>query len=156
LDSFAPTIIEEARPFRNLLCRQRWGKNGQVRLVIPTGGPRSGPEWRNLAANETAAYNAIMAWSKTYYVYIMANQSRTLYVGFTDNIKRRVQQHRTGKVEGFTLRYRVDALVYLESFSDVHSASAREKQIKHWARAKKLWLIEQTNPNWRDLSDGWY
>ncbi len=97
-----------------------------------------------------------MAWSKTYYIYIMASQSRSLYVGFTDNIQRRVCQHKMGEIEGFTQRYRVDTLVYFESFGDVYSAIAREKQIKHWARGKKLRAIEQANPLWQDLSDGWY
>ncbi len=97
-----------------------------------------------------------MVRSKTYYVYIVASQTRVLYVGFTDNIQRRVSQHKTGEIEGFTQRYRVDALVYLESFSDVHSAISREKQIKHWARSKKVQLIERTNPLWQDLSESWY
>ena len=97
-----------------------------------------------------------MVRSKTYYVYIMASQSRILYVGFTDNIQRRVSQHKIGEIEGFTQRYRVHTLVYLESFGDVHSAINREKQIKHWARGKKLRLIERANPLWQDLSENWY
>jgi putative endonuclease len=97
-----------------------------------------------------------MARSKTCYVYIMASQSRALYVGFTNNIQRRVYQHKTGEIEGFTQRYRIDALVCFESFGDVSSAIAREKQIKRWARGKKLRLIERANPLWQDLSDGWY
>ena len=97
-----------------------------------------------------------MPGNRTYYVYIMSNQSRTLYVGFTNNIKRRVQQHRSGKVEGFTTHYRIGSLVYVESFRDVWSAIAREKQIKRWRRDKKLRLIASQNPEWHDLSDGWY
>ena len=95
-----------------------------------------------------------MSSCKTYYVYIMTNQSRTLYIGVTNNIKKRVHQHETGLTEGFTHRYNIDTLVYVESFTDVHSAIAREKQIKHWRREKKLRLIAQENPDWRDLSDG--
>jgi len=95
-----------------------------------------------------------MSGGKNYYVYIMANQSRTLYVGITNNIKRRVFQHRNGPAEGFTFRYKIAALVYVEMFSDAYSAIAREKQIKHWRREKKLQLIERENPDWRDLSDG--
>ncbi len=95
-----------------------------------------------------------MPVSKTYYVYIMANQSRTLYIGLTNNIRRRVQEHKDGLVEGFTLRYNIDTLVYIESFGDIDSAIAREKQIKRWSREKKLHLINQENPDWRDLSDG--
>jgi putative endonuclease len=93
---------------------------------------------------------------RIYYVYIMANQSRTLYVGFTDNIERRVQQHKAELVEGFTGRYNIDTLVYVESFRNAFSGIAREKQIKRWRRDKKLRLIAQDNPDWRDLSDGWY
>jgi putative endonuclease len=92
-----------------------------------------------------------MSVSKTYYVYIMANQLQTLYVGFTDNIKRRVWQHKSELVEGFTNRYKIGTLVYVESFSDVLSVIEREKQIKQWRRDKKLWLIAQSNPNWHDL-----
>jgi putative endonuclease len=95
-----------------------------------------------------------MPGSKTYYVYIMANQSRTLYVGITNNIRRRVWQHRTRLVEGFTHRYKIDTLVYAESFGDALTAIEREKQIKRWRRDKKLQLIAQSNPEWHDLSDG--
>ena len=101
-------------------------------------------------------YNSVMRASKTYYVYIMSNQSRTLYVGVTDNIERRVWQHKTKVVEGFTSRYRIGALVYVESFGDIWCAIAREKQIKGWGRAKKLGLIAKENPDWHDLSNGWY
>jgi putative endonuclease len=128
----------------------------ELACVISTGGPRGGPEWRNLVTNDKSPYNRDMVWSKTYYVYIMASQSRTSYVGFTDNIERRVWQHKTGEIEGFTERYKIDTLVYVESFGDVYGAIAREKQIKRWARGKKLRLIEQMNPDWRDLSGGWY
>ena len=95
-----------------------------------------------------------MSGGKTYYVYIMTNQSRTLYVGFTNNIRRRVWEHKTGLVEGFSHRYKIDTLVFVESFSDVFCAIEREKKIKRWRRDKKLQLIAQDNPDWRDLSDG--
>ena len=97
-----------------------------------------------------------MPGSRTYYVYIMSNQSRTLYVGFTNDIHKRVCQHKTGLVEGFTNRYKIDTLVYIESFGDVLSAIAREKQIKRWRRDKKLRLIAKSNPDWHDISDGLY
>jgi putative endonuclease len=138
--------------------------------VIPTEGPRTcghichfdrrpasgGPKRRNLAQQGILPYNDAMPGSKTYYVYILANQSRTLYVGFTNNIRRRVWEHKTGLIEGFTHRYKIDTLVYLESFGDVSCGIAREKQIKRWSRDKKLRLIAQDNPDWRDLSDGSY
>ncbi len=71
----------------------------------------------------------------------MTNQSRTLYIGITNNIKRRVHEHRTSLVEGFTHLYKIDILVYVETFSDAYSTIAREKQIKNWRREKKLQLI---------------
>jgi len=95
-----------------------------------------------------------MPGSKTYYVYIMANQSRTLYIGITNNIRRRVCQHRERLNEGFTHRYKIDTLIYVESFGDVITAIEREKQIKRWRRDKKLNLINQSSPDWHDLSDG--
>jgi putative endonuclease len=97
-----------------------------------------------------------MAGGKTYYVYIMSSQSRTLYVGVTDDVVRRVWQHKSGEVKGFTQQYNIHTLVYVESFRDIYSAIAREKQIKRWRREKKLTLILDANPEWRDLSDGWY
>lgn len=84
----------------------------------------------------------------------MTNQSRTIYVGLTNNIRRRVKEHKTGLVKGFTHRYNIDTLAYVESFANIDSAISREKQIKSWRREKKLQLINQENPNWRDLSDG--
>ena len=99
-------------------------------------------------------YNDTMLGRKTYYVYIMTNQSRTLYVGVTNNIRRRVYEHRAKLLESFTGRYNIDTLVCVESFSDVYSAIEREKQIKRWRREKKLQLIARENPDWRDLSDG--
>lgn len=97
-----------------------------------------------------------MPRSKTYYVYIMANKSGTLYTGVTGNIKERTWQHKDGLVEGFTKRYNITRLIYYECFGDVNSAIAREKQIKGWVRRKKLDLIAAVNPEWGDLSDDWY
>jgi len=111
-------------------------------------------ETRNLASQHSLLYNRRMPGNRTYYVYIMANQSRTLYVGVTNNIRRRVCQHRERLVEGFTHRYKIDTLVYVEAFGDALTAIEREKQIKRWRRDKKLQLIAQSNPEWHDLSDG--
>ena len=91
--------------------------------------------------------------SKQYYVYIMASRSRVLYVGMTNDLQRRVEQHKQKLVEGFTQRYNVTRLVYYEATNDVHAAIAREKQIKGWRRSKKTELIESINPPWNDLSD---
>jgi len=90
---------------------------------------------------------------KEYYVYILTNRSRTLYVGMTNDIVRRVQEHKEGRGSKFTSKYRINRLVYYESTNDVLSAIAREKQIKGWLRAKKIALIESLNPDWRDLSE---
>jgi len=90
-----------------------------------------------------------------YYVYIMASRSRNLYTGVTNSIYRRVLQHKSGEIEGFTKRYNINRLVYSEKFVYVTSAIAREKQIKAWTRAKRIALIESTNPTWQDLAEGW-
>jgi putative endonuclease len=95
-----------------------------------------------------------MPVTKNYYVYIMTNQSRNLYVGVTNNIHRRVEAHKAGLTEGFTSRYKIDTLVYVESFRNINSAISREKQIKYWRREKKLRLVNQENPDWHDLIDG--
>ncbi|MBI4301682.1 MAG: GIY-YIG nuclease family protein [Chloroflexi bacterium] len=91
-----------------------------------------------------------------YYVYIMTNHSDTLYTGVTNDLQRRVYEHKQKLVEGFTAKYNLNMLVYYEATEDVQSAIRREKQIKGWRRAKKIALIESTNPQWRDLSERWY
>ncbi len=90
-----------------------------------------------------------------YYVYIMTNESRTLYTGVTNDLVRRVYEHKHKLVGGFTTRYNVTMLAYFESSTDVASAIAREKQIKGWLRHRKVALIEATNPTWKDLSSEW-
>jgi len=97
-----------------------------------------------------------MRIDKQYYVYIITNKSGTLYVGFTNNIRRRIHQHKSKLVDGFTMKYNIDRLLYYETFSDVNSAIAREKMIKGWLRKKKIELINTINPNWIDLSEDWY
>ena len=88
-----------------------------------------------------------------YYVYIMANRSRTLCVGITNNISRRVYEHKHMLKEGFTRRYLIDRLVYYEATNDVEGAIQREKQLKGWVRRRNIALIESVNPTWRDFSD---
>jgi putative endonuclease len=97
-----------------------------------------------------------MYLQKWYYVYIMTNRSKTLYIGITSKIKQRVFQHKTGVFEGFTSRYKMDRLVYWEKFSRVHDAIAREKQLKGWRRIKKIQLIVSVNPTWKDLAEDWF
>lgn len=89
---------------------------------------------------------------RIYYVYIMTNSSRTLYVGVTNDLERRVQQHKLKQIPGFTAKYNITQLVYYEETADVLAAIAREKTIKGWLRAKKIALIESINPKWLDLS----
>ncbi|HEU65785.1 MAG TPA: GIY-YIG nuclease family protein [Chloroflexi bacterium] len=93
---------------------------------------------------------------KQYYVYIMTNNSRTLYTGVTDNLVRRVYEHKNKLVEGFTQKYNITRLVHYEITSDVQAAIQREKQIKGWLHKRKIALIEAANPEWNDLSEGWY
>jgi putative endonuclease len=88
---------------------------------------------------------------KQYFVYIMASRTRRLYVGMTNDLERRVVQHREKKIEGFTKKYNITRLVYFESYDYVWDAIAREKQIKGWLRSRKIALIESLNPTWDDL-----
>jgi putative endonuclease len=93
---------------------------------------------------------------KTYFVYIMSNRSKTLYVGVTGNLVQRVRQHKLRDGSCFTTRYKLDRLVHFERFEDVRNAIEREKQIKGWLRIKKIALIVSVNPTWQDLSVEWY
>ena len=90
---------------------------------------------------------------REYYVYIMTNHSRRLYTGMTNDLERRVAEHKEGLAPGFTQRYRINQLVYFEEYARVEDAIDREKQIKGWRRAKKIALIERLNPHWDDLSN---
>jgi putative endonuclease len=90
---------------------------------------------------------------RLYYVYILASRSRNFYTGITNHLVRRVQEHREGIVGSFAGRYRIHRVVHFEMFHDVRAAIAREKEIKGWRRAKKMFLIETRNPTWEDLAD---
>ncbi|MGB8647805.1 MAG: GIY-YIG nuclease family protein [Anaerolineae bacterium] len=93
-----------------------------------------------------------MASVKQYYVYIMTNKHSTvLYIGVTNNLQRRVYEHREKLLEGFTKRYNIDKLVYFEVFEDITQAIAREKQLKGGSRQKKIDLVNGANQGWRDL-----
>ncbi len=84
----------------------------------------------------------------------MTNQGRNvLYIGVTNNLERRVNEHKSDLIEGFTKRYRLHVLVYYEAYGDVKEAIGREKQLKHWSHVKKVRLIETLNPEWKDLSE---
>jgi putative endonuclease len=92
---------------------------------------------------------------RRYFVYILASRSRNLYTGMTSRLTGRIREHREGRVPGFTSRYRIHRLVYVESFRDVHEAIGREKEIKSWRRELRVKLIEGQNPTWKDLAKEW-
>ena len=91
--------------------------------------------------------------SKDYYVYVLTNENNNvMYIGITNDLKRRVYEHKSNSIEGFTKKYHVHKLVYYEITTDVNSAIAREKQLKKWKRAKKNALVETLNPKWKVLT----
>ena len=92
-----------------------------------------------------------------YYVYILANwNNKVIYTSVTNNLERRMYEHKNKLTDGFTKKYNVNRLVYYDSTTDVRSAIEREKQIKGWTRQKKNALVEEGNPSWADLSEEWY
>lgn len=91
--------------------------------------------------------------SRSYYVCILASRSRNLYIGVTNNLSRRMIEHRDGLVPGFTSKYRIFRLVHSETFADIRDAIAREKEIKAWRREKKIRLIQFHNRVWADLAE---
>jgi putative endonuclease len=93
---------------------------------------------------------------RVYYVYIMASWSRVVYTGVTNDLVRRVHEHKQGLTRGFTSRYRITRLVYFEEFADIRDAIAREKQVKAWTRARRINLVEGRNPCWRDFAEDWF
>jgi putative endonuclease len=93
---------------------------------------------------------------KQAYVYILASTFQKLYIGVTTEIEIRIKQHKEGRFEdSFTSRYKIDRLVYIERFTEISPAIAREKQLKRWSRIKKIRLIVSQNPTWQDLSQEW-
>lgn len=93
---------------------------------------------------------------RTFYVYIMSNPAGITYVGMTNDIYRRVGEHKRGTLPGFSRKYETKKLVYYEEFQYVEDAIKREKQIKGWRREKKRALLRELNPKWDDLSDQWF
>jgi putative endonuclease len=90
-----------------------------------------------------------------YWIYIIASRTGTLYIGMTNNLERRMWEHKTSHSVGFSQKYRCDRLVYCEGFDDVLKAIDREKPLKGWRREKKIALIESRNPRWEDLAEKW-
>ena len=92
-----------------------------------------------------------------YYVYILTNKTNhVLYVGVTNDLSRRLKEHKNAEVIGFTKRYCVDKLVYFEEYTEINEAIAREKQLKRWSRQKKNALVESENPSYNDLSEAFF
>src|SRR5215212_6330605 len=90
-----------------------------------------------------------------YFVYILSSRTRRLYIGVTNDLERRVAQHKRQEVQGHTSRYNIDRLVYYEETSNAHEALDRERHLKGWVRARKFSLVESTNPCWHDLAADW-
>ena len=97
-----------------------------------------------------------MPTQRRYFVYILSSQTKRLYVGVTNDLQRRVAQHKQREVEGFTSRYNIDQLVYYEETDDIRDAISREKQLKGWMRIRKIQLVQDMNPDWDDLAAEWY
>ena len=97
-----------------------------------------------------------MHGERVYSTYIMASRSRTLYIGMTGNLRQRVFEHKQKRGSDFTAKYRCSRLVWYENFHYVRNSIAMEKKLKGWLRARKIALIEEVNPSWEDLSEGWY
>jgi putative endonuclease len=90
----------------------------------------------------------------TFHVYILTNANRALYIGVTNNLARRVAEHKSRTVPGFTAKYGIDTLIHIEASDSINAAIAREKDLKGWRRARKIALIEESNPEWEELSVG--
>ena len=96
-----------------------------------------------------------MVFTKNYYVYLLTNwNNKVIYVGVTNDLNRRIYEHKNKLISGFTKKYNLNKLVYFEETCDINAAINREKEIKKWRREKKDILVNQINPNWQDLSDG--
>ena len=93
---------------------------------------------------------------RCYFVYFMSNESKMLYVGVSNDLMKRVSQHKSKHIPGFTQKYNLYKLVYFEQFGDIRAAIAREKEIKGWLRSKKVALIVTENPHWKDLAESWF
>jgi putative endonuclease len=91
----------------------------------------------------------------TYYVYILSSKYKKTYIGITNNLERRLYEHKNKLIAGHTSKYNIDRLVYFEQFDGIQQAITRETQLKDWRREKKVALIEAMNPEWKDLSEGW-
>jgi putative endonuclease len=94
--------------------------------------------------------------ANTYYIYLLSNISKIIYIGVANNLERKVFEHKSMRRDGFTKKYNLHMLVYYDETDDIGRAIEREKQLKGWTRQKKVALIESINPRWKDLSKDWY
>jgi len=127
-----------------------------IKLNVSRSYQAVGPGFRNsLLLSFLRRQESSLEWYlilKQYFVYIMASQRNgTLYIGVTNDIRRRVYEHKNNLIKGFTEKYKVHYLVYVEETNDINTAITREKQLKKWNRSWKLGLIESMNPEWKDL-----
>ncbi len=131
------------------------GKNlrAGIKLIISPPFPGMLRSLRSLQHDNSQS--DIITIVKEYYVYIMSNKSGTLYTGVTNDLEKRVYQHKSKTIDGFTKRYDITQLIYFESTNDVNAGIAREKEIKGMLRSKKLDLIRTVNPELKDLSEDW-
>ena len=98
------------------------------------------------------ANRTVRRFQRCYFVYVLASLSGTLYVGLTDNLWKRVREHKDGTFDGFTRKYKVNRLMYFETYGNSTVAADRERQIKKWRREKKIALFRESNPGWKDLT----
>ena len=91
----------------------------------------------------------------SYYVYILSSKYKKTYIGVTNNLERRLYEHKNKLFKGFSAKYNIDQLVYFEQFADIAQAIVRETELKDWRREKKVALIETMNPEWKDLAEEW-
>jgi putative endonuclease len=118
-------------------------------IVIPNEAGRS---WRGKGEGSPRSDSVCRGRLAIYYVYIMTNRTRRLYIGVTNDLGRRVNEHQHRLMPGFTSKYLLERLVYSEDTDDIGAAIAREKELKGWRRSKKIALIQKVNPQWSDLS----
>lgn len=109
-------------------------------------------ECEELKVMRPSSRNSIRKFQRCYFVYILSSLSGTLYVGLTDNLRTRLTQHQNGTFDGFTKKYKVNRLMYYESYSDPLAAERRERQLKKFRREKKIALFREINPQWKDLA----
>lgn len=119
---------------------------------VPNAGGGGTAIVRTILSMPTKTKQTVNRFQRCYFVYVLSSLSGTLYVGLTDNLWKRMAEHKAGLFDGFTRKYYVARLMYFEIFSDSTLAASRELQIKKWRREKKIVLFAKNNPQWRDLT----